>query len=375
MPELQKLGDGQADPQRRFGMSVGAPYGTALIAMLATVAACALLLSLAFTGASLVYAQRFGLLDQPGQRRSHRIPTPRGGGIGIVVAILLAGLPAWHMIGAAVSWWSLAAIAAAVIAVALIGWRDDHVPLPVLPRLTVHAGAALLVGIVVLSPWATHHRYAWWMLMPLAPVLIGFINIHNFMDGIDAILGQQGLFVMLGFGVLAVWMGDTGIAGLAFATAAGCLGFLVFNVPPARIFMGDVGSGALGLAIGAVGALLVQRDPAMLWACAILPSAFLVDGGCTLARRLFGGQRWYAPHRQHLYQWLVRINWSHARTDVAYMVWNLAVVSPLAWLAAGHPRGGVWLLLAAYLAGAAIWLIGKRACLAVARRSGKHELA
>lgn len=356
-------------------MSEGAAYGTALIAMLATVAACALLLSLAFTGASLVYARRRGLLDQPGQRRSHRVPTPRGGGIGIVAAILLAGLPAWRMLGASVSWWSLAAVAAAVIAVALIGWRDDHAPLPVLPRLVVHAGAALLVGIVVLWPWAARDGRAWWILMPLVPILIGCINIHNFMDGIDGILGQQGLFVMLGFGVLAVWMGDTGMAGLAFATAAGCLGFLVFNVPPARIFMGDVGSGALGLAIGAAGALVVQRNPAMLWACAILPSAFLVDGGCTLVRRMLGGQRWYAPHRQHLYQWLVRINWSHARTDVAYMIWNLAVVAPLAWLAACHPRNGAWLLLAAYLAGAAVWLIGKRACLAEVRRSFKHERA
>jgi UDP-N-acetylmuramyl pentapeptide phosphotransferase/UDP-N-acetylglucosamine-1-phosphate transferase len=352
---------------------MGAAYGTAIIFILAIVTACGLGLSSAATGATLAYARRRGLLDQPGKRRSHSVPTPRGGGTGIVAAILLAGLPAWRMLDAGVSWWSLAMIAAALLAVASIGWRDDHAPLPVLPRLAVHTTAALLVGIVTLSASATHDAHAWWMLVPLVPVLIGFINTHNFMDGIDGILGQQGLFVMLGFGVLAIWTGAVGISALAFATAAGCLGFLVFNVPPARIFMGDVGSGTLGLTIGAVGALLIQRDPAMLWACAILPSAFLVDSGLTLVRRMFGRQRWYAPHRQHLYQWLVRINWSHARTDVAYMIWNLVMVAPLAWLAATRPECGAWLLLVAYVAGAAVWLIGKRACLVVARRSVGHE--
>jgi Fuc2NAc and GlcNAc transferase len=270
---------------------------------------------------------------------------------------------------------AVARVAVAVLAVALVGWRDDHSPLPVVPRLAVHAAAALLVGVTVLAPWAAHDVRVWWILPPLALVLIGFINAHNFMDGIDGILGQQGLFVMLGLGVLAAWIGARGLAGLAFATAAGCLGFLVFNWPPARIFMGDVGSGALGLVIGAVAALVVQRHPAMLWACLILPSSFLVDSGLTLARRVFGGQRWYAPHRQHLYQWLVRVNWSHVRTDVAYMTWNLAVVAPLAWLAARWPARGMWCLVAAYAMAVAVWCVGKRACLAAARRSALHESA
>jgi UDP-N-acetylmuramyl pentapeptide phosphotransferase/UDP-N-acetylglucosamine-1-phosphate transferase len=332
-------------------------------------------LSMALTLAALAYAKRRGLLDQPGKRRSHTRATPRGGGIGIVAATLLVGVSAWCLLGASVRWIQPAAFAAAVLAVALIGWRDDHVPLPVVPRLLTHAGAALLVGAAVLAPGAMHDPQAWWLLLPLVPVLIGFINAHNFMDGIDGILGQQGLFVMLGLGLLAAWQADAGIAALAFATAAGCLGFLAFNWPPAKIFMGDVGSGALGMAIGAVAALVVQRNPAMIWACAILPSAFLVDSGLTLARRLLAGQRWYAPHRQHLYQWLVRVKWSHARTDVAYMIWNLAVVAPLAWLAASQPTQAGWYFAAAYASAVVIWFAGKRACLAQARRFTPHENA
>ena len=354
---------------------MGAAYGTAIIVALAIIAGCALLLSLAFTGAALAYANRRGLLDQPGKRRSHTQPTPRGGGIGVVAAMLLAGVEAWCLLERSSSWMQLAALAAAVLAVALIGWRDDHAPLPVVPRLLVHVGAALLVGLATLAPRAIHDPQVWWILLPLVPVLIGFINAHNFMDGIDGILGQQGLFVMLGLGLLAVWQVDAGIAALAFATAAGCLGFLFFNWPPAKIFMGDVGSGALGLAIGAVAAFVVQRNPAMLWACAILPSAFLVDSGLTLARRMLAGQRWYAPHRQHLYQWLVRVNWSHARTDVAYMIWNLAVAAPLAALAASQPAHGVWYFVAAYVAAACVWFAGKRACLVHARSFAPHETA
>jgi UDP-N-acetylmuramyl pentapeptide phosphotransferase/UDP-N-acetylglucosamine-1-phosphate transferase len=354
---------------------MGAAFGTAIIVALAIVAGCALLLSLAFTGAALAYARRRGLLDQPGKRRSHTQPTPRGGGIGIVAAIVLAGVPAWCLLERSLPWTQPAAVAVAVLAVALIGWCDDHAPLPVVPRLLVHLCAASLVSLAALAPWAAHAPAYWWLLLPLVPVLIGFINSHNFMDGIDGILGQQGLFVMLGLGMLATWHGDVGIAALAFATAAGCLGFLVFNWPPAKIFMGDVGSGALGLAIGAVAAFVVQRNPGMIWACAILPSAFLVDSGLTLARRMLGGQRWYAPHRQHLYQWLVRVKWSHARTDVAYMIWNLAVIAPLAWLAACRPAAGKWCFLAACVLAAATWVAGKRACLARASRSVPRETA
>ncbi len=354
---------------------MGVAPGTAILAAMAIIAGCALLLSLAFTGAALAYARRRGLLDQPGKRRSHTQPTPRGGGIGIVAATLLAGVPAWCLLDGSLWWPQAAALAVAVLAVALIGWRDDHEPLSVVPRLLVHAGAALLVGCAALAPWAMRAPELWWILIPLVPVLIGFINAHNFMDGIDGILGQQGLFVMLGFGALAAWHGDIGIAALAFATAAGCLGFLGFNWPPAKIFMGDVGSGALGLAIGAVAALVVQRNPGMIWACAILPSAFLVDSGLTLLRRILGGQRWYAPHRQHLYQWLVRVNWSHARTDVGYMIWNLAVVAPLAVLAAWQPANGLWYFAAAWAAAACIWFAGKRACLANAGRFALHENA
>jgi UDP-N-acetylmuramyl pentapeptide phosphotransferase/UDP-N-acetylglucosamine-1-phosphate transferase len=338
-------------------------------------AVCGWVVAVLLTAATLVYARRRGLIDLPGRRRSHSMPTPRGGGVGIVAAAVLVGLPAWFWIDPRIGWERLAALGVAVTAVALIGWRDDHSPLPVLPRLAVQVGASLLAGASVLAAPHGAAPGVWWGLVPLAVVLTGFINTHNFMDGIDGILGQQGAFVMIGYGLLAQAAGAFGLAAFAFVAALGCAGFLFFNAPPARIFMGDVGSGALGLLIGAVGAFLVRYDAAMLWPCLILSSAFLVDSGLTLAHRVFGGQRWYAPHRQHLYQWLVRVKWSHARTDAAYLAWNVAVVAPLAWLAFRWRGHGWWFCLAAYAVAIATWYAGKCACLMSARKRSIHEPA
>lgn len=338
-------------------------------------AAAGWVVAVLLTAATLLYARRRGLIDLPGQRRSHHVPTPRGGGVGIVAAALLVGIPAWHWIDPGVGWTRLVALGVAVLAVALVGWRDDHSPLPVLPRLAVQLAAALLAGADVLAAPAGTAPGAWWGLVPLAIILAGFINAHNFMDGIDGILAQQGVFVMIGYGLLARAAGDPGLAALAFVTALGCAGFLCFNAPPARIFMGDVGSGALGLLIGVLGSFLVERDAALLWPCLVLSSAFLVDSGLTLARRVLGGQRWYAPHRQHLYQWLVRVHWSHARTDAAYLAWNIAVAAPLAWLAFRWRDHGWWPCLAAYAAAAIAWQAGKRACLNSVRKRSLHEPA
>ena len=338
-------------------------------------AACGWVVAVLLTAAALGYARRRGLIDLPGQRRSHSAPTPRGGGVGIIGAAVLVGIPAWYWIDPAIHWYRLVALGIAVVAVALVGWRDDHSALPVMPRLAVQIGASLLAGASVLSAPAGTAPGAWWALVPLAIVLTGFINAHNFMDGIDGILGQQGAFVLIGCGLLAQATGSFGLAAFSFAAALGCVGFLFFNAPPARIFMGDVGSGALGLLIGVVAALLVQRDAAMLWPCLILSSAFLVDSGLTLARRVLGGQRWYAPHRQHLYQWLVRVRWSHAQTDGAYLAWNIAVVAPLAWFAFRWGGQGWWFCVAAYAGAIVVWQAGKRACLMSVRKRSIHEPA
>jgi len=298
------------------------------------------------------------MLDQPGQRRSHQLPTPRGGGIGMVVAMLvclpgvLSGLPA--------AWPAsvIASLFAALVLVALAGWWDDHRSLPVLPRL----GAQLLaVGLFSLSLLAT--GLSWWWLPVL---LIGgawSINLHNFMDGIDGLLAQQAIFVGAGLALLAWAAAQPALAVAAAALAASALGFWYFNRPPARIFMGDVGSGSVGLLIFAFSAMLWRVEHALLWPALILSSAFTVDASLTLLTRMWRGRRWYTAHREHLYQWVVRRGGTHARTGAAYMGWNLLVAAPLAWLAWSHLRMALPITITVYLGAAVAWLALKRRCL------------
>ncbi|HEY3522015.1 MAG TPA: glycosyltransferase family 4 protein [Rhodanobacteraceae bacterium] len=343
---------------------------TALI----VIALCAFCVSAVVVLMSLAYAYRRGLLDQPGQRRSHTRPTPRGGGIGIVAAVLLCAMPALALLPGSWAFSAVSVLALALLAVAAVGWRDDHGDLPALPRFAVHLLASLAVGAMLLWPAAQNDPGSWAWLALIAPVLAGSINAHNFMDGIDAILALQALFVLSGYALLAHGIGASALTAACMASAAACLGFLLFNLPPARIFMGDVGSGMLGLLIAALAGLLVQRAFALLWPCAILASAFLVDAALTLVSRVLAHKRWYTPHREHLYQWMTRAGGSHAKTDGAYVLWNLIIVAPAAWIAVHRPQQGFAVCIVVYVLGALVWWCGKRVCLR-AIRSKHHVVA
>ena len=316
------------------------------------------------------YAYRRGMLDQPGQRRSHSLPTPRGGGIGIVVAMLIC-LPGalWSLPAA----WPISVIAGSTGALALVavaGWWDDHRSLPVLPRL----GAQLLAtGVFSLTLLAT--GLSWWWL-PL--LLIGgtwSINLHNFMDGIDGLLAQQAMFVGSGLAFLAFGTGQSALAVAAASMATAALGFWCYNHSPAQIFMGDVGSGSVGLLIFIFTAMLWRLDHALLWPAMLLSSAFVVDASLTLLTRMYCGRRWYAAHREHLYQWLVRRGKTHTWVGKAYFAWNLLIAAPTAWLAWSHLPMAMPITIAAYLTAAAVWLTLKRRCLRRHLPGGRHVAA
>lgn len=340
--------------------------------------------SLAVTVAGLAYARRRNLLDHPGARRSHRVPTPRGGGIGIVCGVLagliLSSLP------------STAILAVAVLLVAAIGWIDDHRSLGVRVRLAVHMLAAVLVAAVMPDALATIGIAA-----PIAVALAGLsvlavvwsINLHNFMDGIDGLLATQALFV---FATLAWLCGQAGQGEAALGLcvfAAATLGFLPFNFPRARVFMGDVGSGVLGLLVAvAVGWQLSipALDPYTgLIAC----SAFVTDATATLLSRMVRGRRWYSAHREHLYQWLVRGGRRHAAVVARYAGWNLLVVLPvLYWINrpsrpvppmteqpfAAVTGPGLAAALGVYAVAGVLWWAGKRRCLRQARQRSRHAV-
>lgn len=291
---------------------------------------------------SIRYAHARRLIDQPGQRRSHTSPTPRGGGIGIVIAVLLCFCaPMFFSTQESIRIFGVS-VAIALVMVAAVGWIDDHRPLSARVRVVVHFLAALiLLGLPLLfMPKAalpagafdvTFVPLAACFIAILATLIVWSINLHNFMDGINGLLACQAIFVFVALALACANAGNSAGATQLFALAAATLGFLPFNFPRARIFMGDVGSGALGLLIAiALGLALDIGHPA-LFTGIIACSGFITDATCTLLSRMLRGRRWYSAHREHLYQWMTRSGMSHIRVVAWYMAWNLCVIAPVLW--------------------------------------------
>ncbi len=346
MSQLQELEHDPADPRRGRRVSswwslVGWPL-TALVLTLLTVRA------------AISYTRRRGMLDLPGYRRSHVVATPRGGGIGIVAALLVCVPGALLMPPAAWTPGVVWSLIGALVLVALAGWWDDRRSLPITPRLAVQVLAVAMFSVMLLRGEST-----WWLLL-LLPVGVWSINLHNFMDGIDGLLALQVVFVGSALAVLAWWIVQPALATAAAVLALSALGFWYYNRSPARIFMGDVGSGSVGLMIFALSAMLWRVDAGMFWPVLILSSAFAVDAALTLLSRMLRGRRWYTAHREHLYQWLVRRGVAHAQVALMYLTWNVLVAAPLAWFAAGHPAAAAPIGLSVYLAAVATWLLLKQ---------------
>ena len=319
---------------------------------------------------AIAYAHRRGMLDRPGQRRSHSVPTPRGGGIGVVIAALVC-LPG-VLLATATPWppTVVAGLLVALLLVALVGWWDDHRSLPILPRF-----GAQLLAVLLLAAALCADGWSWWWLPVLLLAGAWSINLHNFMDGIDGLLAQQVMFVGAGLAWLAWSAGQAALALAAGCVATACLGFWCLNRSPARIFMGDVGSGSVGLLVFAYTAMLWRVDPRLLWPALILSSAFVTDASLTLLTRMLRGRRWYTAHREHLYQWLVRRGFTHAEGGALYMTWNLLLAAPSAWLASSHPRLALPITMGTYLAATAIWGLSKRRCLRRRLPRNRHVVA
>ncbi|MCO5735527.1 MULTISPECIES: MraY family glycosyltransferase [Stenotrophomonas maltophilia group] len=304
------------------------------------------LLSAVLTWAARGYALRQQLMDQPGERRSHSVATPRGGGIAIVISLLVT---------AAVAVWAwpestptVLVASLGLVLVAGIGWWDDHRPLPAMRRLLVHfIAAALLAGLVKVNGGS-------WLLAALVLLFTAsLINIWNFMDGINGIAASQAVVAMLGLAPVLPW--PYSLAAVALGLA--CLGFLPFNFPRARIFMGDVGSGALGYAVAAVLALASVRTD-INWILLLVPvSPFLVDAGFTLLARIISGQRWMEPHTQHVYQRAVQAGASHPQVTGMYFALGLFSITVFNVCSNLQPRWEAAVAIAWFTALSVLWLL------------------
>ena len=297
-------------------------------------------------------AKRFELLAHPNARSSHAKATPTMGGIAIVVpVIVLLAAFAWNQ-GMA-EHGMMFRLLIAVTFLAAVGFLDDLKGLSAGVRLVCQAAcvALLLEGFGLSLP-------LFW-LAAIGILLLWHVNLYNFMDGIDGIAAVQTLLFCLGVHVLA--QGVEGGWGLLLWTVSGAIvGFLAFNWPPAKVFMGDVGALVLGLVVGTVVIALDQSGEVPFVASIILLSGFWFDASYTLCVRMLTGQAFTEAHRSHLYQRLSdRVG--HLGTTSAFAVLGMIWLLPLAWLSVRQPQWALACLFAApvpYLTGALVLKAG-----------------
>lgn len=299
------------------------------------------------------YAIKTHWLDHPNDRSSHTAPTPRGGGLGIAIASLGAAVALWF--SGQIDDRLLVAVLGGGFLVATIGMLDDRRAVSVRVRMLAHfAAAGWAIGwLGGLPPIQFAERSIDLGIAGDLAAVIGIVwtlNLFNFMDGIDGIAGSEAAFITLAATVLTATAGlSPGVSSIALAVGAACIGFLIWNWPPAKIFMGDVGSGFLGYAI-AVLAIAGARDTAtsvIVWL--ILGAVFFVDATVTLVRRVIQREPVHEAHRTHAYQWLARRWQSHRRVTVAVMLINVFWLFPCAYLVSLFPQQA-WVILLIALA-------------------------
>ena len=294
------------------------------------------------------YALAKRMLDVPNARSSHAVSTPRGGGVAIAISFAVV----FSIVVPGQSRDLILVLVPAVLFVAAIGFLDDIRDVRASLRIVVHIGALAWAVFWLedgaLAPTLFGYSLTDWPLQLMVVfVLVWLLNLFNFMDGIDGIAASEAVFVACSGAIVAAVSGQTAIA-LAFALmGAAVLGFLPWNWPPAKIFMGDVGSGFLGAVVGILSYAATLADSSTLWVWPILLAVFMTDATITLGRRFLRGERWYEPHRTHAYQ-RAALRWGHLKVTLVVMAINVCWLLPMATLAYLYAKHGFFIAVLAY---------------------------
>jgi Fuc2NAc and GlcNAc transferase len=307
------------------------------------------------------YALVRSIIDVPNGRSLHEKPVPRGGGLAIV-ATVLSGMVLLTVFGSLPVTWTIAVVGGGA-AVALAGWLDDrrHVTSRPVRGLVHFAGAAWALWWLGGLPSLSLGSFV--LALPTVGTLLAAVgivwwtNLYNFMDGIDGLAGAQAVTVAGAAGVLMLLTGADPVMALpAFLLAGAAAGFLVLNWSPARIFMGDVGSGFMGFVFAAFAIATENAGALPLLVWVLLSGVFLFDTTVTLLRRVLRGEQWYTPHRMHAYQRLVTTGRSHAAVTTGILVVN-AVLAVVAYhVASGGNVAAAVALAVTLLAGLYLWV-------------------
>lgn len=301
-------------------------------------------------------AGRLGLMQQPNGRSSHVTPTPGGGGVGIVAGGSIAGL----LMALLLPWLGVPVIMAGIL-LAFIGYSDDK--RPIAARWRLGAQVLLMGAIVAVLPLnqlgLPVPESVLLVLLTIGGAL--WINLFNFMDGIDGLAASEAIFLLAGAALLA-YLFEPGIIDdprlwWMIGLAAACLGFLPLNWPPAKIFMGDAGSTYLGLMTAFFALTTMLSFWLTPWQWLILGGLFLADSLTTLIRRMLRRERFWEGHKRHAYQALQRRFGSHLKATLLYVGINVIVLLPLAYVAGAYRDWGFAIAALTYvvLVAAALW--------------------
>jgi Fuc2NAc and GlcNAc transferase len=293
-------------------------------------------------------------MDVPNERSSHLTPTPRGGGIAFV-ATSLVGL-FFLLLNNTLNNEDLLALGCAGAIVAVAGFLDDRQKISgAMIRLVLHGIGAisLVVGIGFPSQISLFDQtISTGLIGSILSVLylVWLLNLFNFMDGTDGIAASEAIFVVLAGAFLNYHvLSDANHSAAAIVLAASTFGFILYNWSPAKIFMGDVGSGFLGIVIGGLSLIAANQDSELLWVWIILLAVFVSDSTVTLIRRLLRKQKPHVAHRSHAYQHLaIRLN-SHAKVALLVLAVNIAWLLPIAFLVADKQLAGTSGVIIAYV--------------------------
>lgn len=315
----------------------------------------ALLIASAFITRQLVMnSHRFSKMDIPNERSSHQTPTPRGGGLSFVATSIVGFL--LLALNSTLDRVNLLALCCAGMIVAIAGHLDDRQKISgATIRLVLHAISAivLIVGIgfpsqILLFDQTINTGIVGSILGVI--YLMWLLNLFNFMDGTDGIAASEAIFVCLAGAILNHHvLSGINHSAAAVVLAASIFGFLLYNWSPAEIFMGDVGSGYLGIAIGGLSLMAAKQQHEILWLWIILLGVFVSDATVTLIRRLLRKQKPHVAHRSHAYQHLAIRFDSHAKVSLFVLAINVAWLFPIAFLVANADIPAVTGVLVAYL--------------------------
>ncbi|MFW1953175.1 MraY family glycosyltransferase [Acinetobacter beijerinckii] len=308
-------------------------------------------LSFILTYLMRMYALKKNIIDNPNERSSHTIPTPRGGGVSIVITFLSFLVLLMFTQHLAISTGLI--LLCSGFGIAVLGFLDDHGHINSMLRLAIHFIIAIAVvfalgGFSEVALFNETLHLGWFANIIAVLFLVWLLNLYNFMDGINGIASVEAITTTISLSIIYLLFSSSLSIELLLTLAACVFGFMLWNFPKARIFMGDAGSGFLGMTLGVLALMALKVDTALFCAWIICLGVFVVDATFTLIRRVTNGHKMYDAHRSHAYQYASR-RYGHTIVTITVLLINLCWLAPMAYLASQRVLMPEALLLIAYL--------------------------